>query len=84
MTIYQVQEPYKGDLSNEGTSEGFAEDPHKDERGEGVASTLVGSARKEVALMKRILLLATVTALLAVMLVVGVTSAFAHDVSLRP
>jgi hypothetical protein len=34
--------------------------------------------------MKRILLLATVTALLAVMLVVGVTSAFAHDVSLRP
>jgi hypothetical protein len=34
--------------------------------------------------MKRIVLLATVTGILAVMLVVGVTSAFAHGVSLRP
>lgn len=31
--------------------------------------------------MKRILLLATIAALMAVMLVVGAASAFAHDVS---
>jgi len=32
---YRVREPHKGELSNVGTGEGFAEDAHKDERWEG-------------------------------------------------
>jgi hypothetical protein len=32
---YRVREPHKGELSNVGTGEGFAEDAHKDQRWEG-------------------------------------------------
>ena len=45
--LCRVREPHKGDLWNVGTSEGFAQDAHKDERWEG---GLIGAEQAKLAL----------------------------------